>query len=163
MSITLLLIMNGAGIPGRLIPNYLSDLHFNPLDTMIPFAFASSISLFCWIAVTSVPGLIVFSVVFGVLASGLLSLFPAVLSSITADLSRTGVRLGMVMSGIGFACLTGPPIAGALVEGENGSYLHAQLFAGVVVMVGALFLVLLRIRKARLEKRTEPDQPQLLQ
>lgn len=35
-----------------------------------------------------------------------------------------------------FAALTGSPIAGALVSRGNGSYLHAQNFAGLLVFVG---------------------------
>lgn len=42
----------------------------------------------------------------------------------------------MVFSIVAFAVLTGPPIAGALISANGGSYLGAQLFAGTSILVG---------------------------
>jgi hypothetical protein len=46
------------------------------------------------------------------------------------DLSKMGVRLGMVFSLLEFAFLVGNPLAGALITAENGRYLSAQMYAG---------------------------------
>jgi len=143
-SISLLLILNGCGIPGRVFPNYISDKWLGPLNSMIPFALLSALLLYTWIAVSSIPGIIAFAVFYGMFSSGLLSLFPAVLASLTPDLSRTGVRLGMIMSCISFACLTGPPIGGALIQRQNGSYVAAQAFFGSLIAVGFCFLIAVR-------------------
>lgn len=62
-SINNLLILNGVGLFGRLLPAYLSDRHFGPLNTLIPFVFASGLMLLCWAAVDSRGGLIGFSAV----------------------------------------------------------------------------------------------------
>jgi predicted MFS family arabinose efflux permease len=143
-SISLLLILNGSGIPGRIFPNYISDTWLGPLNTMIPFALTSALMLYTWIAVTSVPGIIAFAVFYGTFSSGLLSLFPAVLASLTPDLNKTGVRLGMIMSCISFACLTGPPIGGALIQRQHGSYVGAQAFFGSLIALGFCFLIAVR-------------------
>lgn len=74
-------------------------------------------------------------------------LFPAVLSSLTTDLKKTGTRLGMAFSCVSFACLTGPPLGGALVSEDNGNYLKAQMWAGTVLICGSLTLAAARIAK----------------
>lgn len=101
--------------------------------------------LYCWAAVSSRGGLTAFAVVYGLFAAGIQALFPATLSSLTTDLKRTGVRMGMVFSVISFACLTGPPLAGALIQKDRGTYLFAQMFAGTVLMCGCLVLVVSRV------------------
>ncbi|KAI9881175.1 MAG: hypothetical protein M1830_007153 [Pleopsidium flavum] len=123
-SINLLLIMNGVGLFGRLIPNYAADRWFGPLNTLVPFTFASGLLLYCWAAVSSRGGLIAFACIYGFFAAGIQSLFPATVASLTTDLKKAGVRMGMVFSVVSFACLTGPPLAGALVQKDNGGYLR---------------------------------------
>ena len=75
------------------------------------------------------------------------SLFPATLASLTSDLKKAGVRMGMVFSVVGFACLTGPPLAGALIQKRQGSYLYAQIFAGSVMMGGCITLMASRVSR----------------
>lgn len=50
----------------------------------------------------------------------------------------------MIFSIVGFAVLTGPPIAGALISADGGSYLGAQLFAGTSLLLGCAFLTACR-------------------
>lgn len=146
-SINTLLILNGVGLFGRLIPNHLADRFFGPLNTLIPFAFVSGLLLYCWAAVSSKGGLVGFAVIYGLFAAGIQSLFPATLSSLTTDLKKAGVRMGMVFTVVSFACLTGPPLAGALIQRDNGNYLYAQVFAGSVLMGGCATLLAGRVAK----------------
>ena len=53
--------------------------------------------------------------------------------------------MGMVFSIISFASLTGAPIAGALIQRDNGRYVYAQVFAGSIMASGCLTLVAARI------------------
>lgn len=140
-----LLVLNGVGLFGRLIPGHLADRYFGPLNTVIPFVSISGLLLYCWAAVTSKGGLVGFAVIYGLFASGIQSLFPATLASLTSDLKKAGVRMGMVFSVVSFACLTGPPLAGALIQRRDGSYLYAQMFAGSVMMGGCVTLVACRV------------------
>ncbi|KAK4983712.1 hypothetical protein LTR66_008730 [Elasticomyces elasticus] len=144
-SITLLLVLNAAGVPGRLLPNWISDKFLGPLNTMIPFTLISALLLYCWISIASVPKLLVFAVFYGFFSSGMLSLFPAALTSLNKDPSKIGVRLGMVMSCLSFATLTGPPIGGAIIQAQRGGYVGAQVFFGSIVVGGAAFLAAVRI------------------
>lgn len=142
-----LLIMNGVGLFGRLIPAHLADRFFGPVNTIIPFAFISGLLIYCWAAVNSKGGLVGFAIIYGLFASGIQSLFPATTASLTPDLKKAGVRMGMVFSVVSFACLTGPPLAGALIQRRDGSYLYAQMFAGSVMMGGCMTLVACRVSK----------------
>ena len=135
-SINDLLVINGVGMIGRLVPAYLADHYFGPLNTLIPFAFISGLLLFCWAAVSDSGGLLAFDVIYGLFAAGIQSLFPATLTSLTTDIKKAGVRMGMVFSVVSFACLTGPPLGGALLEKRGGGYLYAQMFAASALTCG---------------------------
>ena len=128
--------MNGVGLPGRLAPNFLADRLTGPLNLIAIFAGICSAIMFCWIAVDTVPGVWAFAVVYGSYAAGVQSLFPATVASLTVNPKKAGVRMGMVFSVAGFATLTGPPIAGALIQKGNGSYLYAQIFAATAMGAG---------------------------
>ncbi|KAF2204427.1 MFS general substrate transporter [Delitschia confertaspora ATCC 74209] len=146
-SVNLLMIMNGMGLIGRLIPSYLADLKFGPYNTTIPFAFITGIILFCWASVHSVGTLYAFSITYGLLTAGFQGLFPATMTSLTKDMSKVGVRNGMGFGIAGLAALTGPPLAGALIQRNGGNYFVAQMWSGSVVILGAFVLVLGRLCK----------------
>ncbi|KAL8733968.1 MAG: hypothetical protein Q9166_001729 [cf. Caloplaca sp. 2 TL-2023] len=146
-SVNLILIVNGIGLFGRIFPNYASDKHIGPFNTLIILSAVSGSLLLTWIAVHDQGGLTAFAVVYGFFAAGVQSLFPAALSSLTDDLQEAGVRMGMVFSIVSLFCLTGPPIAGALIQANHGDYLYAQLFAGISMLAGSVTLVLSRVLK----------------
>ena len=104
---------------------------------------------------TSSSGLIAFAVVYGIAASGIQSLFPATLASLTEDMSKVGVRIGMTFTVVSFAALTGAPLAGALVERHHGGYIYAQVFAGTTMMCGTGVLILARVCKTGREARVK--------
>lgn len=82
------------GIPGRLLPTYLADRYFGPLNTLIPFVFVAGLLIFCWIAVTSTLGLIAFSVVYGVFGAGIQALFVASTSTPNYRFGQDGCQDG---------------------------------------------------------------------
>ena len=67
------------------------------------------------------------------------------LSSLTKDLTRVGTRIGMCFTVVSVAALTGPPIAGVLIQAGGGNYLYAQIWGGSVVFAGGLVLIAARI------------------
>lgn len=146
-SIDLLLVMNGVGLVGRLVPNLLADQFTGPLNLLIPFSLATAIVAYCWAAVKDTSGLWAFAVFYGLFAAGIQSLFPATLSTLTTDLKKIGVRMGMVLSVVGVAALIGSPIAGALVVYDDGKYLYAQMFMGSAIVAGSVTLVGARLSK----------------
>ncbi|KAH8726183.1 MFS monocarboxylate transporter [Phaeosphaeriaceae sp. PMI808] len=152
-SLTLLLVINALGVPGRIICGLMADHFFGPINTLIPVAFFAGVLFYCWAAVRSVDTLYVFCVLYGFFGAGIQSLFPASCASLTTDLSKMGVRTGMCFSFISIACLTGPPIAGALIQMNDGRFLYAQLFGGSAFMGGTCTLVAARIAKLGLVVR----------
>ncbi|KAL4919108.1 major facilitator superfamily domain-containing protein [Aspergillus aurantiobrunneus] len=146
-SIYVLLLMNGIGLLGRVIPNSMADRYTGPLNMLIPFSFATGLIAFCWAGVQNLSGVYGFAAFYGLAAAGIQSLFPATLSTLTTDLKKMGARMGMVMSVVGVAALIGSPIAGALVQRGDGDYLYSQMFMGSVIIVGTLNLVAARVAK----------------
>lgn len=147
VSIDLLMVMNGVGLVGRLVPNLLSDRFTGPLNLLIPFSGITAIVGFCWSAVRDMSGLWSFAVFYGLFAAGIQSLFPATLSTLTTDLKKIGVRMGMVLSIVAVAALIGPPIAGALISTDSGDFLYAQMFMGSAIIAGTVILMGARVSK----------------
>lgn len=74
-------------------------------------------------------------------------------ASVTDDLSQLGTRMGMVLSVVAFAALTGSPVAGAIINAQDGNYLGAQIWAGVSMFLGAVFLAIARFSSTGLVLR----------
>lgn len=146
-SLDLLLVLNGVGFVGRIIPNYIAD-RVGAVNLFVPIALTASICIFSWMAVKTTTDLYIWAVCYGLLGAGIQSLFPAGLSFLTTDLTKTGVRMGMIFTIVSFATLTGPPIAGAIIDSGAG-YKGAQAFAGCVVGVGGGFLFAVKVVKMR--------------
>jgi hypothetical protein len=64
-------------------------------------------------------------------------------------LRMAGTRMGMVFTIVSFAVLTGPPIAGQLIQKKDGGFLYAQIFAGADMLVGCAFLTAARYAKSK--------------
>jgi MFS family permease len=96
--------------------------------------------------VSDKPGLYAWSVLYGIMAAAIQSLFPTGISLLTEDLSKVGSRMGMAFTVASFATLTGPPISGASIEYEGG-YKGAQAFAGTAMLLGAGFLIAAKKRR----------------
>lgn len=154
MSFNMLLIVNGLGIPGRIVPAILADKYFGPLGVEIPIIFGTGILLLTWIAVSSVVGFTIWVSIFGVFGGGSQALFLAAASTFARN-EKAGVRIGMIFTFVSFACLTGPPLGGKLVELRGGNYLAAQVFGGVVMVAGSLLLFVARLIQRRALERME--------
>ncbi len=148
-SLNLLIVLNGVGVVGRIIPNYIADRYTGPMNLLIPVVLCTSLLTFCWIAVSSRGGLYGWAVVYGISGAAIQSLFPATLSSLTTDLRMAGVRMGQVFTIVSFAVLTGPPIAGQLIQKKDGGYLYAQIFAGCDMLIGTGLLMAARLARNR--------------
>ncbi|WAO87734.1 Hypothetical protein NCS54_00505300 [Fusarium falciforme] len=146
-SLDLLMILNGVGIVGRLASSWVAD-HTGAINVFAPHALAASLLLYFWMLVTDKPGLYAWAVVYGIIAAAIQSLFPTGVSLLTQDLSKIGVRMGMAFTVASFAALTGPPIAGAIIDVEGGYY-GAQAFAGSVLAMGGGLLMMAKGKNMR--------------
>ncbi|KAH8903755.1 MFS general substrate transporter [Coniochaeta sp. PMI_546] len=147
-SLNLLLVLNGSGVLGRLGPNHIAD-RVGPMTVFVPVALITAVCMLSWMAVTTTAGLYAWCVFYGIAAGGIQSLFPAGLTSLTTDLKKAGVRMGMIFTINSFATLMGPPIAGAIITSMGGKYHGAQGFAGAVLLLGMVFMAAARTVKMR--------------
>ncbi|KAI8286949.1 hypothetical protein K4K60_013037 [Colletotrichum sp. SAR11_57] len=129
-SLNLLLLLNGTGVPGRLIPAYFASYYIGTVNMFIPMSFISGIMMLCWPAVSSVTGLYVWTTFYGFFTGAIQSLMPSGIGTLTADPRKQGTRMGMTFTLISFAVLIGQPIAGAIISAEGGKYTGAQAYAG---------------------------------
>lgn len=149
-TIPILMVLNGVGIPGRLIPAYIADHYCRPLTISLLVAFITSILLFVWIAIESVAGMYTFAALYGLFASALQAMFPATLADLTTDYKKIGTRLGMGFALSSFGVLIGSPGGGKLVEIGNNKYLYGQVFAGACGMLGFVcFLIAALIHRRK--------------
>ncbi|KAF7561630.1 hypothetical protein G7046_g2527 [Stylonectria norvegica] len=148
LALYLVAILNASSIPGRILPSYLAG-RIGPVNAMLAAAFLCTIVLFCWIAVTSAAGNVVFAVFYGFASGGIISMPAVVLASLTTDMSLFGTRLGMASVLNAFGSLCGTPIAGAILESTN-SYLGVQLFCGLAIVATTLLLFALRLSVSRM-------------
>lgn len=77
--------------------------------------------------------------------AGVQAIFLGSVSSLTKDLSKMGTRVGMVLSVASFACFTGGPIAGALIDRMGEGFVGVCIFGGICMTAGSLILVGARV------------------
>ncbi|EED22205.1 monocarboxylate permease, putative [Talaromyces stipitatus ATCC 10500] len=144
-SLSMLYIINGMGIPGRIVPTLAADRYFGGiLNTYVVLGIIAGVLLYCWMAVKSYGGVIAFVICYGLIGGGVQGTALSSLPMLTTDLSKMGVRSGMVLSIVAFACLTGPPLAGALIQRDDGSYTYACAWGGTSLILGSLFVIAAR-------------------
>lgn len=141
----LLIILNAASLFGRIIPNFLAD-KTGPLNMLFPCAAISALLGFCWIAINSKAGLVVFSILYGFFSGTFVSLPPMTVVSLSPSLAVVGTRIGMSFAFAGFGILVGNPVAGAIL-GTGTSYIGLQAFAGGTVAAAAIAVLVARVLK----------------
>jgi len=145
-STILVMIINGVGVPSRLIPPYFAD-KIGPVNILVPVLFGTAIAAYAWLAVHNTAGLYVFTAMYGLIQAAFQCLIPTTVASMTSDLNKVGTRLGMTFSVLSFAALTGPPIGGALLAASNGSYVSGQAWAASATLIGAFLALASRASK----------------
>lgn len=93
----------------------------------------------------SVTVYVIFSMLYGFASGAFVGMVPALLSQISPDVTKIGVRQGVLFTCISIASLTGSPIAGAILSRQNGTYWGLQVFAGVMMAAGVFFFTAARI------------------
>ena len=142
----LLSIMNGASFFGRLTPGWVAD-KIGAIYILIMAQTSAAVVLFAWLGVKSIPGLIVWTIVWGFLSGLLVSLPAAVVPSLCPNANVIGARLGMAWMSSAFGLLIGGPIGGALLKGSGVKSL--QILTGAAMLGGALFCTVPLVSLAR--------------
>lgn len=105
--------------------------------------FSAVVVLALWLPSKSNAPVIIFAVLYGFGSGSIVSLIPALVAQIS-DIREIGVRNGTLFAIISVAALVGNPIGGALIAQANGSFLHLQIFCGVMLLVSSTVFVFSR-------------------
>ncbi|KAL3421605.1 major facilitator superfamily transporter [Phlyctema vagabunda] len=146
----LLTILNAGSFPGRILPGYLGDKlgRFNVMIAMCTFS--ALVLVVLWLPGTllapgSVAVYVLFSLLYGFASGAFVGLVPALLGQISPDITKIGVRQGVLFSCISIATLTGSPIAGAILSRQHGTYWGLQVFAGAMMVASTVLLIAARV------------------
>ncbi|KAI1367611.1 major facilitator superfamily domain-containing protein [Xylaria arbuscula] len=136
----LLSIFNGASLFGRIVPAALGH-KIGVVNVLLAGATILGVLNLTWISVESIAGITAWSIFLGFTGGSVITIPNAAVSSISSP-SSTGQRIGIMWAAAAVAELIGTPIAGALLTRRDGqvSYLGCQAFAGISVLIGAVFL-----------------------
>ncbi|KAJ4346291.1 hypothetical protein N0V95_005501 [Ascochyta clinopodiicola] len=135
-SLNLVIIVNGVGLPARILPGFVADRFIGVLNMQVIALCFNIIMLWVWLSVDSIASLYVWVVFYGIAAGAFQSLFPSVIGAYSPDITKTGTRLGMAFTVIGFSALVGGPISGALLQAADGNYSVPISWAASSTVVG---------------------------
>lgn len=139
VSYYLVSIYNGSSLIGRIIPGLIADkigsYNMHSACTVICGIFL----LAMWIPAKTNPVIIAYSSCFGVISGATVSLFPALVAAVTPP-TEVGRRLGIVSFFVAFGSLTAMPIAGQILNTDNGNFTGLQVWAGVTMLVGGVLV-----------------------
>lgn len=141
----LVAILNGASLVGRLLAGF-AGARYGSLETFTVGIAIGAVMLFCWIALNSLPGYIVWAIFWGIPSGTIVALPGAFVPLFSPSLALIGTRSGMYWASIGLGILVGSPIAGALFELDakrpDTTWWRLQVFAGCV-MLASVFVTIL--------------------
>ncbi|PIG89933.1 monocarboxylate transporter [Aspergillus arachidicola] len=136
----LLPIINAVSLIGRLLMGVAAD-RFGRFNCIIAITAMSGITtLALWIpGSTSTSAVIIYAVCFGLGSGGYVTLFSSCVTQIS-DFEEIGTRLGIAQLINAFGALTGSPLGGALIRGQDSGtdFLGLQLFCGVSMIASAV-------------------------
>lgn len=110
----ILITLNAAGIPGRIVPALLADLRVGTINTYIVILFIIIVTLLLWPLVTTRTGMTIWTLAYGFGAAGVSSFLQAGLTSINDEPSKKGQKIGMAFPVVGVASLLGGPVGGEI-------------------------------------------------
>ncbi|CAL1713796.1 unnamed protein product [Somion occarium] len=145
LAFTVLAVLNGGGILGRLAPPCLSDA-LGRFNLLIPSAFLAGLcTLVFWSFAKTTAEIMLYAILYGFFSGAFNALIIPCIAQIS-DIREIGVRIGILYSIISFPSLCGGPAAGELLKLQHGSYEGMIAFSGAAVAFGSLFMLWSRLR-----------------
>ena len=143
----LVTLFNAGSFFGRLVPNIIAD-KTGPFNLLAPASIITGITMYCVLAIHSVAGMIVMSLVTGFMSGALIGLPPLCLISIARSgnkLPLLGTRMGMAYAMISFGVLAGGPSAGAVLgTSEPLNWTGTWILGGTFTLASGVLLYVLR-------------------
>ncbi|EXJ56611.1 hypothetical protein A1O7_06955 [Cladophialophora yegresii CBS 114405] len=141
-------VLNAASILGRLIPCFVAD-YTGPLNVAVPSLFIASLLVYVWIPLRTIGPLLTITVLYGFFSGAVIAITPAVVASLTEDLTSFGGRMGVMFLAIACSSLVGPPVMGAIVQMHDGNYDAARVYAATMLVGGGVCFTLARMFKSK--------------
>ncbi|KAI8267356.1 Aspyridones efflux protein apdF [Colletotrichum sp. SAR11_239] len=136
----LVAIINGASVPGRIIPGILGD-KLGRINILFFAGLLTGIMIFCWTQATTNAGIIVFAACYGLTSGAIISGGSVVFTLCPKSPKEIGTYMGMGISIASVAVLIGPPVSGALLNEYHG-FTQISVFGGSVCMAGVVFTMI---------------------
>lgn len=136
-SINFVFITNALAVVARPIFGYIADRYLGPINTFGLNSIGLSVMAFGWMGVRRKGDMYAYSCILGFINGACQGVFPGAISSLVEDPAKLGTRVGMAFTLCGFATLAGPPTMGAIIDASGGRYTWAQLWAGIVIILGS--------------------------
>lgn len=149
-----LAVMNAGSSLGRYLPGVFAD-HIGRFNAMIlAFGLCAITSLALWLPATVIhssspaikPLVIIYAVLFGFASGSNISLTPVCVGQLCKT-SEYGRYYATCYTLVAFGTLTGIPLAGALLQVCNGSFIGVVLFTGGCYVMGLVSLIMARRSK----------------
>ncbi|KAI0140715.1 MFS monocarboxylate transporter-like protein [Pestalotiopsis sp. NC0098] len=149
----LLVIINAASIPGRLLAAFIIP-YVDNAGGMVAFGLASTIVLFAWCAVKTTAGFVAWAIVLGVAMAPLAVFQPTIVPQLTPRVELVGTRMGIALAFAAFGVLAGVPISSSLVNTRSGEFWKMQVFLGCCMVVGTLLMLFVwwRLRRPNAQR-----------
>jgi MFS family permease len=146
MGAILLALFSLASTPGGVVLGSLGD-RLTPMTVILISSLGSALAVFLfWGLSTSIPILIVFSVVYGFFAGAFSSTYPAMMQEMKKDDENidTGLVMGLLLGGRGLGFVIGGPVSDGLFKGSwstAGKWGYNTEYGPIIVATGitALF------------------------
>ncbi|THW10769.1 MFS general substrate transporter [Aureobasidium pullulans] len=135
-------LINVGSFFGRILGGVLAN-QVGQFNVVTAACYISSLLLFCWLAISSSAGLVVFAVLFGAASGAIIALMMPLFAHTADHPSKIGTYIGQSTFVVGFAGLIGTPITGALITNDHG-YSHGIVFSASAAMVGAVLITVAR-------------------
>ncbi|KAE8345145.1 hypothetical protein BDV24DRAFT_171083 [Aspergillus arachidicola] len=143
-------ILNGGAFLGCHALGIVADSGLGFFNSLTMVTFASAVVAFAWIGARTVGGIIVWTVVYGILSGALQAIFSPCLSLLAPTPEVTGSWNGIAITIGSFAVLGTGPIAGKLLSDEDGTgYVPMQLFTGICLVLAGVFYLATRVLVSR--------------
>ncbi|KAH7090817.1 major facilitator superfamily transporter [Paraphoma chrysanthemicola] len=144
----LVAIFNAASLFGRLLTGFLAD-RIGKYNVFSLAAFATGTStLALWLPSgrNTDAAHVAYSILYGFFSGAYVSLIAGLVAQIS-PMKEIGFRTGLVFFVNSIGALTTSPIAGAILDRENGGWTGVKVFSGVFCIAGTVFVFATRIYK----------------
>lgn len=140
-------ILNASSVIGRVLPGWYADI-IGPINVCIGSVALSFIACFCvWLpAGHTTAGVVIFTILFGFGSGTSIAVAPVCIGQLCKT-QEYGRYYATAYTLVSFACLIGIPIAGNIVEAQNGGFQGLIILTGGIYVFSMLFLLLAKTSK----------------